>query len=152
MPKTKKESFVYSLMMCAFMVSCMSFYNIAVHTGNISAETFLLTAKGIIPGFIVAFICDWFIVSRPAKAIAFKIIKPEDRPIKKILVISLSMVLGMVLCMSLYGAISNFGINSHLIFAYIQAILTNIIMALPLQILVAGPIIRFIFKKIYPQT
>lgn len=59
------------------------------------------------------------------------------------------MVSGMVLLMSLFGAVMNVGINSSLPSAYVKGIGFNFIAALPLQLLIVGPIVRLIFTKMY---
>ncbi|MBD7913185.1 DUF2798 domain-containing protein [Clostridium cibarium] len=151
MPQTKKESLIYTVMMCAFMVFFMSIYNVFLRTGSLSIETINSVLDEFILTYIIGIICDWFIVSGPAKGIAFKFIKKEDKPVKKIVLISSWMVCGMVLCMSLYGSIMNVGVTSELPKTYITAIGFNIIMALPLQLIIAGPIIRFLFSKVCPR-
>lgn len=149
MPTTKKESLIFTIMMCAFMVFCMSVYNVSLHSGGFSKQVIIDSLIGFPLTFIVAMVCDWFIVSRPAKAIAFRFIKEEDKQIKIAILISLFMVCGMVLCMSMFGALHNVGVTSDLPLAYITAIGMNFIVALPLQLLIAGPIIRFIFGKVF---
>lgn len=149
MPTTKKESLIFTIMMCAFMVFCMSIYNVSLHTGGFSKQVIIDSLIGFPLAFIVAMVCDWFIVSRPAKAIAFKFIKKEDKQIKIAVLISVFMVCGMVLCMSMFGALHNVGLTADLPSAYITAIGMNFIVALPLQLLIAGPIIRFIFGKVF---
>lgn len=151
MPQTKKQSLVYTIMMCAFMVFFMTLYNLVLHERGISSSTFVLALKGLLPGFICGFIFDWFIVSKPAKAIAFRFIKPEDKVIKKVIIISSCMVTGMVIFMSFYGAVVNVGFSSHLGHAYISGIWKNFIVALPLQLIIAGPIIRFFFGKLFAR-
>lgn len=149
MPQTKKQSFVYTIMMCAFMVFFMSLYNLILHEGGLSTNTFIHAIKGFLPGFLCGFIFDWFLVSRYAKGFAFRFIKPEDMIIKKVVIISSCMVTGMVICMSFYGAVINVGFTDDLLMAYLTGILKNFIVALPLQLIIAGPIIRLIFGKIF---
>lgn len=64
---------------------------------------------------------------------------------------SFFMVTGMVLLMSLYGAMINVGFNSELPSAYVKGVGFNFIAALPLQLLFVGPIVRLIFTKIYSE-
>lgn len=149
MPTTKKESLVFTIIMCAFMVFCMSIYNVSVHSGGFSRDVIIESLMGFPLAFIVGMICDWFIVSKPAKAIAFKFIKKEDKQIKIAILISTFMVCGMVLCMSMFGTIHNVGLTKDLPSAYITGIGMNVIVALPLQLLIAGPFVRFIFSKIF---
>ncbi|WP_340008076.1 DUF2798 domain-containing protein [Paenibacillus sp. FSL K6-0276] len=107
---------------------------------------------GYIPAFIVAFILDVFVVGKVAKEIAHKLVKENDPMIKKIMFISFFMVTGMVLFMSFYGAVLHVGFSSELTMAYLSAIGKNFIVALPLQIILVGPLTRFIFVKITPAT
>ncbi len=149
MPTTKKESLVFTIIMCAFMVFVMSVYNVSVHSGGFSKDVIMDALVGFPLAFIVGMICDWFIVSKPAKAIAFKFIKEGDKQIKIAILISTFMVCGMVLCMSMFGAIHNVGLTKDLPSAYITGIGMNFIVALPLQLLIAGPFVRFVFSKIF---
>ena len=57
---------------------------------------------------------------------------------------------GMVIWMSLFGVITNIGLNSNFISAYSNALITNFIFAIPLNLLIVSPLIRFIFFKIFP--
>lgn len=58
------------------------------------------------------------------------------------------MVLGMVTCMSLFGIILEQGIPDQLLSSYLNAWKMNVIAALPLQLLIVGPISRSILSKI----
>lgn len=149
MPQNKKESLIYTVLMCSFMVFIMSVYNISLYEG-FSGESIQKAWMGFPLAFVVAFICDWFLVSGPAKRFAFRFLKPEDAVIKKIILISSCMICGMVVLMSLYGAFENVGISRHILLAWVKNIGKNLIMALPLQLLIAGPFIRFIFRKAFP--
>lgn len=138
MPKTKTEGLLFTTMMCFMMVLGMSTYNLIVH----GAFSIMALLTGLIPGFVVAFILDVFIVGKVAKSVAFKLPINQEKMFHKILAISGCMVTGMVLCMSFYGVIYEQGFSSQFLAMYGRAILTNIVMALPLQLLIVGPISR----------
>ncbi|MFD1173593.1 hypothetical protein [Oceanobacillus picturae] len=155
MPTTKKEGFYFGLMMCSGMVIVMTFYNL-----------FLQELFGVIPvtgivinlllGFIVAFSLDLFIVGPVARKIAFSLPIKQDKPIYKILTMTVLMVFGMVLCMSLYGLITAAVMDSlgetSLWENYASIALKNLIMALPLQLIIMGPIVRYVFTKFVKQN
>ena len=103
-------------------------------------------------GFIVSLLLDIFIVGKLAKPLAFKIVKPtkETKQIKIILAISSCMVVGMVLFMSIFGAIVSSGFTIDALKLYPLCVLRNFIMALPLNLLIVSPIVRFIFNKMFP--
>ena len=142
MPSNKRESFVYTIMMCFVMVFWMSLYNIALQSGTITLEVLKTAWLGLPLGYCCALILDWFVVSTTAKKIAFKI-----------LTISSCMVLPMVFFMSLYGSIE---VLSHthewnkLFIMWGTNILKNLVMALPFQIIIAGPLVRKVFRRLFP--
>lgn len=154
MPHNKRESFIYTVMMCFTMVLWMSFYNVAIQMGGVHAAVF---SEGWL-GFPLACICamclDWFLVSRLAKGFAFRfLITPESSDTKKVLAISCSMVVCMVFCMSLYGAVEGYvhsGAWDRLLLNWLINIPRNFIMALPFQLLVAGPLVRTLFRRLFP--
>lgn len=150
MPKNKRESLIFTIMMCAFMVFVMSVYNISFYVG-FSFETVKSAWVGFPLAFIVAFILDWFFVGKFAKKFAFKLAGNNSKPIVLVLLISTFMVCGMVIFMSLFGALHTAGISSLTIPLWVENIFKNFILALPLQLLVAGPLIRYVFRKTFPE-
>ena len=151
MPRNKKESLVFTTMMCAVMVLCMSAYNVArIH--GIGEHYLRNVLFGFPLGFAVAYAADWFVVGPVAKKIAYKFIKDEDPIIKKVLIISSCMVTSMLIIMFLFGAVMGVGISALTLKVWMINIPLNFIVALPLQIVVAGPLVRFGFTKIYPAA
>ena len=153
MPSNKRESFVYTIMMCFVMVFWMSLYNIALQSGTITLEVLKTAWLGLPLGYCCALILDWFVVSTTAKKIAFKIMPTFASPLRKVLTISSCMVLPMVFFMSLYGSIE---VLSHthewnkLFIMWGTNILKNLVMALPFQIIIAGPLVRKVFRRLLP--
>ncbi|EMF0315268.1 DUF2798 domain-containing protein [Enterococcus faecium] len=140
----KKEGIIFTTMMCFLMVLGMSAYNLWLHQ-DLHLSSLLI---GLVPGFVVAFILDVFIIGVLAKKIAFKLpVNPESK-IQMILTISCLMVLGMVTCMSLFGVIMEQGIPDQLFSAYMNAWKMNVIAALPLQLIIVGPLSRSVLKAI----
>ncbi|OJG86874.1 hypothetical protein RV13_GL004008 [Enterococcus raffinosus] len=63
------------------------------------------------------------------------------------------MVLPMVFFMSLYGTLEVLSQTHewHLLFIiWGTNILKNLVMALPFQILIAGPLVRKVFRRVFP--
>lgn len=151
MGQTKLQKFIFTLMMCFCMVLGMTIYNMILNEGfHSNLLNNLLKDFGL--GFIVALLLDIFIVGKLAKPIAFKILKPnkETKQVKIILAISSCMVIGMVLFMSMFGAIIAAGFNIDALKLYPLCILRNFVVALPLNLLIVSPIVRFSFTKIFP--
>ncbi|MTD42001.1 DUF2798 domain-containing protein [Erwinia sp. CPCC 100877] len=144
MPTNKKEGILFTSLMCFLMVLGMSLYNLFLHD-DLSIGSLL---QGLVPGFVVAFILDTFVVGVIAKKIAFKLPINKEKRYQVILSISFFMVLGMVSLMSLFGIIIEGGIPADLGIAYLQAWKMNFIVALPYQLLIVGPISRTVLGYI----
>ena len=138
MPRNKKEGIIFGITMCFLMVCGMSAYNLAL-VGKLSYTKF---AIGLIPGFIVAFFFDTVIVGPIAKKLAFKLPIDRNNKLQTILAISLSMITGMVTFMSVFGLLMRPELPENIIHAYFTAWGINFIAALPLQLLLVGPISR----------
>ncbi|CAH1212617.1 hypothetical protein PAECIP111892_03786 [Paenibacillus auburnensis] len=149
MGKNKKEALIFTSMMCFLMVVGMSFYNVILFNGATN-RVFLEVAAGLLPALIVALFLDIVVISKIAKGLAFKLVKPSDPMIKKVLTISVFMVCGMVICMSLYGTLAHYGFGDNFLRHYLSTLGFNFICALPLQLLVVGPLTRFLFTRIFP--
>lgn len=148
MPTNKKEEMIFTTIMCFLMVLGMSAYNLSLHQ-QLSLGAFI---KGFLPGFIVAFLLDVFLVGVFAKKIAQQLPINKSSKLQVILTITGCMVIGMVLCMSLFGVLMSNGFGANFWSNYFRAIQLNIIVAFPLQLLVVGPIARLILGKLQQAT
>jgi hypothetical protein len=149
MPINKKEHLVYTFLMVFFMAIVMTIYNITVHHG-FSVES-IQKAWLVFPiTFVLAFLCEWFIVSKIAMTLVHKFIKPEDALIKKITLTALFFVTGMVFLMSFLGSLIFNEYNSDWLITWLKSMPLNFMMAYPLQVLIAGPLISTIFRKLFP--
>lgn len=147
MPKTKQEGLFFTITMCFLMVLCMTIYNILLHDASFFTHFSLLEfIIDFIPGFIVALLIDIFIVAPVAKKLAFKLPIDKTKNIQVILAISGCMVCGMVLFMSLFGLIAQQNFAGNIFLNYGQTVLFNFIVALPLQWLIVGPLVRQLLK------
>jgi preprotein translocase subunit SecE len=149
MGSNKKETLIFTSLMCLFMVVFMSFYNVILSSG-LSDKLLVHVAAGLLPALVVALFCDIVIVSKIAKGLAFKIVKPSAPMIRKVLTISCFMVCGMVILMSLYGTLAHFGFGNNFFRHYFSTLGLNFICALPLQLLIVGPLTRFLFTRMFP--
>ena len=154
MPTNQRESLIYTVMMCFCMVLWMSIYNVSIQMGGLSLVSVEEGWLGFPIAYVFAMCCDWFVVSKLAKGVAFRFqVKPESPALHKILAISSCMVVGMVVIMSLYGAAEgcvHTGAWDGLLMQWLVNIPRNFIMALPFQLIVAGPLVRFLFRKAFP--
>lgn len=155
MPKNKRESLIFTILMCFVMVFWMSLYNISLQTKEISLQVLEKAWLGLPFAYFIAICSDWFFVSKLAKSCAFRFfLNPTSTELKKALVISTCMVIPMVIIMSLYGAFEaciHLNNWSKLPIIWLWNIPTNFIMALPFQLLIAGPFVRYVFRKNFPE-
>ncbi len=150
MGKNKQEVLVFSMLTCFLMVTCMTVYNAFLYAGVGSHLLTALVAPRFVMMLAIAFIIDWFVVAPVVKGVVMRFVTPQTPLIKKILLISAFMVLGMCTAMSLV-ALLVVGYQGAFITAYIQVWSANFIFALPLQLLLVGPVVRQLFLVIYPS-
>lgn len=149
MPKTRFQSFIFTLITAWMMVYVMTLYNIVLSSGHFINQTFLTALKGMWVEFIIIFICAYFISSRTAKYFAFRVVQPGDRPIVIIFFIQIFTVISQVALASILGTIKGYGITIQFIPNYLITYCKNFIMALPLQLIIVGPLARLIFRSIF---
>ncbi len=149
MPVNKKEKLVYTVLMVLFMCFGMVLYNTILHTG-FNAETVKiawLTFPVMLP---IAFIVEWFLVSKTAEALIQKFVKPTDALPKIILVSALCFVVQMVFIMSFVANIIYGEHTDGFLMGWLTSIPKNFIVAYPLQVVLAGPIVGYVFRKLFP--
>ncbi|WP_125545488.1 DUF2798 domain-containing protein [Levilactobacillus lindianensis] len=154
MPKNFKEELLFTAVMAGLMVLVMAGYNIALADG-FSNHFIREVLTGYPLALLVAAICDLGIIGPGVKYIFFHFIINDYMKKKQIriaLTISVMMVAGMVTLMSLFGIIvtQNFGGNFFL--TYLHTWIFNLFMALPLQLIVVGPIARAILGAVQKKT
>lgn len=149
MPKTKFQSIIFTAITAWIMVYIMTLYNTVLATGTFTNITFLTALKGMWIEYIIIFLCAFFISSHLAKYFAFRIVQPDDRPIAIILTIQIFTVVSQVALASILGVYHGYGFTTQFIPNYLVTYCKNFIMALPVQLFIAGPIARFIFRCIF---
>ncbi len=149
MPKTKVESLIFTAVTAWIMVYIMTLYNTVLATGTFVNETFLIALKGMWLEFVIIFLCVYFISSPVAKHFAFCVVKPGDRPIAIILAIQTFTVVFQVALASILGVWHGYGFTSQFVPNYLMTYCRNFIMALPVQLFIAGPIARKLFRLVF---
>lgn len=152
MPKTKSESIIFTAVTAWIMVYIMTLYNTVLAMGSFTNTTFLIALKGMWIEFIIIFLCAYFISGHIAKYFAFRVVQPDDRPIVIIFAIQIFTVVSQVALASILGVYHGFGFTSQFIPNYLTTYCKNFIMALPVQLFIAGPIARLIFRTIFRRN
>ena len=149
MPETKKEHFIYTLLMVTVMVGVMMTLNIVLENESwieglkLSLISFPLT-------YVVAVCLEWFFVGKVGMMLAQKLMRENDSEIVKGMKIALVFVTFMATIMSFYGSVMSVGFSDELLRTWLAKIPLNIVVAFVLQVAVARPIVGNIFRKIFP--
>lgn len=149
MPKTKFQSVIFTAITAWIMVYIMTLYNTVLASGVFTNETFLIVLKSMWIEFIIIGLCAFFISSHVAKFFAFRVVQPGDRQIFIIFAIQIFTVVTQVALASILGVYHGYGFTSQFIPNYLTTYCKNFIMALPVQLFIAGPIARWIFRHLF---
>ncbi len=149
MPKTKTQSIIFTAITAWIMVYIMTLYNTVLASGSFTNTTFLIVLKTMWVEFIIIGLCAYFISSPIAKKLAFRVVKPEDRSIAIIFAIQVFTVVCQVTLASILGVYHGYGFTSQFIPNYMMTYCKNFIMALPIQLFIAGPIARYLFRHFF---
>lgn len=132
------------------MAFVMTGYNITVHQG-FSADIIKVTWLSFPPAFIVAFTLEYFIVGRYGMKLVFKLHRHHHTPFQKRAITALVFVAGMATLMSLFFSVLAVGFSKDLPLTWASNLAINAIFAYPLIVFVAGPLVGFVFRKIFPE-
>ncbi|ACK88157.1 hypothetical protein [Bacillus cereus] len=150
MPTTRKENLQFGMMMCLGMVIVMTFYNLLMN-GSGGPIHIKEIALELLIGFIIALLIEISIVGPCAKKIVFMLPFDKSKRINIIIAMATAMVIGMVFFMSFFGMIMmhlHGGLQGDsFVSIYFSIFIKNFIMAYPLQLIIMGPLVRFLFAK-----
>ena len=153
MPKNKFQEVIFTIIMVFFMVYAMICYNISLNIGGMSNEVFLSAFHELVIMGPIAFILDFFIVSKLAFMCAARMIDfRNSHPFSKILAISVASVAFMCPLMSLAATILFKNAGSQFVAVCLHTTAMNFPMAFFWQLIYAGPIVRFIFRHIFREN
>lgn len=148
MPKTKFQNVVFTIIMACIMVYGMIVYNVALNTGGVTNETFLLALHEMPIMVPIAFVLEFFVVEKLAARLAFSFMSPTDRP--QLITYAISTMIVCIMCpvMSLIATLlfkePSFG-------TWIHTFGCNLPMALLWQLLYCGPLARLIFRLLFAR-
>ena len=146
MPKTKFQNVILTLMMAFLMVYAMICYNISLNIGEMSNQVFLMAFHEMVIMWPIAFILEFFVVEKLATRLAFRFMRPTDRPQFITYAISLMIVCIMCPVMSLIATVlfkePSFG-------TWVHTFGCNFPMALCWQMFYCGPLSRAIFRLLF---
>lgn len=151
MPETKFQSVIFTAVTAWIMVYIMTLYNTVLAMGSFTNAAFLIALKGMWIEFVIIFLCAYFISGRVAKYFAFRVVQYGDRQIAVIFAIQIFTVVSQVALASILGVYHGYGFTGQFIPNYLMTYCRNFMMALPVQLFIAGPIARWIFRRVFPR-
>ena len=152
MPQSRVESIIFTAITAFFMVYFMTLYNTVLATGEFYNHTFITALQSMWLEYVLIFLCAYFISGPLAKRFAFQVVRPGDRQIYVILCIQTFTVICQVALASILGVWHGYGFTRQILPDYIMTYCRNFIMALPLQLIIVGPLSRAIFRAIYGRA
>ena len=147
MPQNKLQEFVFTTIMAMFMVYGMICYNVALSTGGFTNQTFGMALHEMPIMWPIAIVLELFVVGKLAPMLAFKIVRPTDRP--QVITFMISFYICIMMCpiMSLVAII--LFKDQHTFGTWIQTWGMNFPMAICYQMFYCGPLVRLIFRAIF---
>ena len=138
--------------MALAMVFGMETYNSLLISGRLFDSRFAIPAYKFLLLSAVVFVLQHFIGGPVARKAAFRIVIPQnDKPF--VITFTMSVCTIMVMCplMSLVAVVFFRGVDGAFFEKWIKTVAVNFPMAFFWQILIAGPLIRFLFRKIFAR-
>ncbi len=146
MPTNRKEGIVFGICMCVIMVFFMGLLNISIHLGGFNLNSIRTAIIAFPITLIIAYILETFIVGKINHILLGKFVKETDSKNSYILFNCFFIVTMMSLVMTIIGGLLG-GDNLQTIFTeFFIRWPRNFCAAFFLNILVAGPISRFILR------
>ena len=149
MPKTKLENFVFTVIMAFVMVYGMICYNISLNIHGCTNEVFLMAFGELRIMWPVAIILELVYAGRLAPKIAFSFMRPTDRP--QFITYAMSFSICVLMCPAM-SLIATFLFKTPSLGTFAQTWALNLPAAFIMQFVIAGSLVRRIFKLIFRRN
>lgn len=146
MPTNKKESIVFGICMCVIMVFFMGLLNISIHLGGFNLNSIKTAVVAFPVTLVIAYILETFIIGKINHILLAKFVEKDDSKNAYILFNCFFIVTMMSFVMTIIGGLLG-GDNLQTIFTeFFIRWPRNFCAAFFLDLLVAGPISRFVLR------
>lgn len=147
----KIRNTLYSIIMSGLMVYTMTCYNISIIMGKLDIKVFSLALREFIIFWPIAFCINFFIVKPNVIKKVNKIMELNNftSPLIKTNLIIIFIITFMVPIMSLITSLYLTHNYSNIIGDWLHEVAINFPMAICIQLFYYGPILRFVFNKIF---
>ena len=147
MPKNKFEEVIFTIIMATVMVYGMVVYNVALNMGGVTNQTFLIALRELPIMVPIAFVLEFFIVGKIVGMLAFKVMRPTDRP--QFIIYAISICICCIMCPTMSLIAMFLFKDNHSFGTWIQTWGMNFPMAILYQLFCCGPFVRLIFCTIF---
>ncbi len=149
MPKTKLENVIFTVVMAFVMVYGMICYNISINIGKCTNQVFLMAFGELRIMWPIAILLELFVVGRIAPYLAFSFMRPTDRP--QFITYAISFCICALMC-PIMSLIATFLFKQPSLGTYAQTWAMNLPAAFMMQFLIAGPLVRFLFRVAFRRN
>lgn len=125
----------------------MVVYNVALNMGGVTNQTFLIALRELPIMVPIAFVLEFFIVGKIAGMLAFKVMRPTDRP--QFIIYAISICICCIMCPTMSQIAMFLFKDNHSFGTWIQTWGMNFPMAILYQLFCCGPFVRLIFCTIF---
>ncbi len=125
----------------------MVVYNVALNMGGVTNQTFLIALRELPIMVPIAFVLEFFIVGKIAGMLAFKVMRPTDRP--QFIIYAISICICCIMCPTMSLIAMFLFKDNHSFGSWIQTWGMNFPMAILYQLFCCGPFVRLIFCTIF---
>lgn len=150
MPQTKLQGIAYSILMAVAMVYGVELYNQVIMAGSLTNDLYLAPFADIVPLSIAVLVFEQLLGGRFAQYFTFRSFDAAETP-ALVIIVARACFTCMVMCplMSMVATlVFKQPAPADLVATWMQTVATNFPMALLWQLFVAGPVVRFIVKRI----
>ena len=150
MPETRLQEVVFALLMSFFMVLGMEFYNGSIQMGEWTRAVFPIIFGEMRFMLPLCFVTSYFVMDKIAQKLMLRLVTPgQDKPILVVLVRSGITVSLMCPAMSFWATLIFHGISLDFVNQWLGTVIRNFPMAFFWQIFYCGPLVRFLFRRIF---
>jgi len=139
---TKKQSFVYNVILCGAMTYIMGIVNMSINMSVLNRLSIWIATKNWPITFLFGLIIATFIIYPIANLATFHFVSSNDSNNSKIMFMSFFMVCGMSMCMSLFKAVMINGVTNISAMTFLENWPRNFCIALFIQLIFVGPFAR----------
>lgn len=145
MPKTFWQSLFFTTIMATFMVLIMSSYNILLHSNG---KLWFAGWTNLLTELFCALPLALLFAGKFSTELAHKLLGNRASYVAMRIIITFFIAIIMVLSMSLFVLVRKFGISNISLQMYCKAVLYNIILAFPVQVLFLANLVRKIYRQL----